>query len=284
MSWQSSGYRYGFGSHENDNDIKGEGNHSSFGDYGYDPRTARRYMLEPMIAKYPSLSPYVAYADNPIYYRDPDGLENIPALNWALKNMANKGIGNAGYRDSYLGGSENRWTYNLDEVPNITVCYESCFMAYLNSGEIVLSTLKNGFTNNNLAFKGRVYQTGGMNWFKSGDGSDRKFVTDISQGELGDIVFMGEDTPNGGHAVLLASSISIETAEIDGKKTEKATFYTLSTSSDTDDGNYGGREFIFIKQGDGTWKQKGGAGYTFKGFGQMTNVEATDEIRKKQMI
>jgi len=32
MSWQTSGYRYGFGSHENDNDVKGEGNHSSFGD------------------------------------------------------------------------------------------------------------------------------------------------------------------------------------------------------------------------------------------------------------
>ena len=35
-----------------DNDVKGTGNHSSFGDYGYDPRTARRYMLEPMISQY----------------------------------------------------------------------------------------------------------------------------------------------------------------------------------------------------------------------------------------
>ena len=73
MSWQSSGYRYGYNGMEMDNDIKGTGNHSSFGDYGYDPRTARRYMLEPMIAKYPSLSPYVAYADNPINFKDPDG-------------------------------------------------------------------------------------------------------------------------------------------------------------------------------------------------------------------
>ncbi len=32
MSWQSSGYRYGFGGHEMDNDVKGTGNHSSFGD------------------------------------------------------------------------------------------------------------------------------------------------------------------------------------------------------------------------------------------------------------
>jgi len=73
MSWQTSGYRYGFGGHENDNDVKGTGNHSSFGDYGYDPRVARRFMLEPMIAKYPSLSPYVAFADNPILFKDPSG-------------------------------------------------------------------------------------------------------------------------------------------------------------------------------------------------------------------
>ncbi len=75
MSWQSSGYRYGFGGHEMDNDVKGTGNHSSFGDYGYDNRTGRRWMIEPMISKYPSLSPYVAYADNPILYSDPSGLE-----------------------------------------------------------------------------------------------------------------------------------------------------------------------------------------------------------------
>ncbi len=75
MSWQSSGYRYGFGGHEMDNDVKGTGNHSSFGDYGYDVRTVRRYMLEPMISKYPSLSPYVAYADNPVLFKDPDGRE-----------------------------------------------------------------------------------------------------------------------------------------------------------------------------------------------------------------
>lgn len=77
MSWQTSGYRYGFGSHENDNDVKGEGNHSSFGDFGYDPRVGRRLMIEPMISQFPSLSPYVAYADNPVVFTDPDGLDWI---------------------------------------------------------------------------------------------------------------------------------------------------------------------------------------------------------------
>src|SRR5215204_5109147 len=35
-------YRYGFNGHEQDNEVKGEGNHYSFGDYGYDPRLGRR--------------------------------------------------------------------------------------------------------------------------------------------------------------------------------------------------------------------------------------------------
>jgi hypothetical protein len=58
-----------------DNDVKGTGNHSSFGDYGYDPRIVRRYMLEPMIDEFPSFSPYVAYGNNPIIFIDPDGRE-----------------------------------------------------------------------------------------------------------------------------------------------------------------------------------------------------------------
>lgn len=37
------GYRFGFNGWEKDDEIKGSGNHLSFGDYGYDPRTGRRW-------------------------------------------------------------------------------------------------------------------------------------------------------------------------------------------------------------------------------------------------
>lgn len=104
---------------------------------------------------------------------------------------------------------------------------------------------------------------------------------DISKGELRDIVFMGEVGDMQGNAVLLAGDITMGTTEIDGKSYETASFYTLSTSSDTDPWNYGGREFTFVKQSDGTWRQQGGAGYKFNGFGQMTNVNATDEQRQE---
>ncbi|MFT3886371.1 MAG: hypothetical protein QM724_13360 [Flavobacteriales bacterium] len=273
-------YRWGFQGQEKDNEVAGTANWYSFSGYGLDVRLGRRPAPDPLTAKYPHISPYAVFNNNPIFFIDSDGRENVPALLWAIKNMANKQIV-SNYSDPYFAGSDNRWTYKVGTVPDRTVCYESCFMAYMNSGESVLPTLRTGFTNKNNAFFGRSTTTGGMNWFKSGNGSDRQFVTDIGKGELGDIVFMGEPTDMQGHAVLLASGITMGTTETDGKSFETATFYTLSTSSETDAGSYGGREFTFLKQSDGSWKQQGGAGYTFNGFGQMKNVNATDEQRKE---
>jgi hypothetical protein len=273
-------YRYGFQSWEMDDEVKKSGDHIVFNDFGYDPRTGERWRPDPLQFKFPHISPYTAFNNNPIYWIDADGRENIPALIWAAKNMANKQIV-SNYSDPYFAGSDNRWTYKIGTVPDRTVCYESCFMAYMNSGESVLRTLRTGFTNKNNAFFGRSTKTGGMNWFKSGDGTDRQFENSIGKGELGDIVFMGESKDMEGHAVLLASGITMGTTKIDGKSIETATFYTLSTSSDTDQGSFGGREFTFLKQEDGSWRQQGGAGYLFRGFGQMKNVEVTDEQRKK---
>jgi hypothetical protein len=152
-------------------------------------------------------------------------------------------------------------------------------MAYLNSGDDALSTLQTGFTNKSNAFFGRSRDGHGMSWFKAGDGTDRQFVTDITKGELGDIVFMGEAADMAGHAVLLAGEITVGTTKIDGKDIETASFYTLSTSSDTDAGNYGGRTFNFQKGSKGNWIQQDGAGYKFRGFGQMKNINATEQQR-----
>ncbi|MCO6466732.1 MAG: RHS repeat protein [Bradyrhizobiaceae bacterium] len=278
----SEDYRYGYGRYEKDEEIAKHGNYLSFEDYGYDPLAARRWSPDREEKKFAWISCYAPFNGNPMYWTDKTGKENIPALLWAAENMANKNIV-SDYEDPYFGSKSNIWTYKLGTVPDRAVCYESCFMAYLNSGPKVLGTLKSGFTNRLNAFFGRSHNTGGMNWFKNGNGSDRKFETDMGKGELGDIVFMGEAAEMEGHSVLLASDISFDEVTIDGKQVQTATFYSLSTSSDTQEESYGGRTFTFIQQEDGSWKQQGGHEYTFRGFGQMKNIKTTDEQRQKAM-
>jgi len=68
-------YRFGFGGHEKDDEIKGSGNHISFNDYGYDPRTGRRFGNDPVFN--PSISPYAVFNNNPNFYVDPDGQSPI---------------------------------------------------------------------------------------------------------------------------------------------------------------------------------------------------------------
>lgn len=235
--------------------------------------------VDPLAGKYPSISPYAYANNNPIYYVDPDGRENIPALIWAARNMANKGV-SSNYSSAWFGPTDNRWTYKAGEVPSRSVCYESCFMAYMNSGESAMNTLKTGFTNKYNAFKGRSHDTGGMNWFKAGNGTDRSFVTDISKGELGDIVFMGEVGDMDGHAVLLASEITSGTGMWNGSEVETMSFNSLSTSSDSDSGSFGAKSFTFYKQEDGSWVTDHND-YKFRGFGQMNNVKATDAQRQE---
>ena len=242
-----------------------------------DPAIGRWGSVDPLAVKFPWISGYAAFNNNPILFVDPDGRQNIPALIWAVKNMAKKGIPFG----VWYGGSGG-WSYKPGIVPTETVCYESCWTSYMNGTNVpTLCNFKNtGFATKSGGFIGRSRAPGGMSWFKTGDGADRQFVTDITKGELGDTTFMGETGDMAGHAVLLASGITKGSIEVDGKTIETMTFYALSTSSDTDkDGGYGGRTFTFQKI-DGKWLLDGN-GYEFKGFGQMTNIDATDEQRKE---
>src|SRR5690554_6897122 len=76
MHWQvrSDGYRYGFQGQEMDDEVKGEGNHLSFGDYGYDTRLGRRWNIDPLISQFPEQSSYSTFFNSPIRYADPTGL------------------------------------------------------------------------------------------------------------------------------------------------------------------------------------------------------------------
>ena len=69
----SEDYRFGFGGHEKDDEVKGDGNHLSFGDYGYDTRLGRRWNVDPKAAEALGWSPYRAFFNNPVFFIDPDG-------------------------------------------------------------------------------------------------------------------------------------------------------------------------------------------------------------------
>jgi hypothetical protein len=83
----NSRYRYGFGGHEKDDEVKGSGNHYSFSDYGYDPRLGRRWQIDPLYKKYPAQSPYATFNGNPILYSDPTGESGEVSINKETKTI-----------------------------------------------------------------------------------------------------------------------------------------------------------------------------------------------------
>ncbi|MBA3680507.1 MAG: hypothetical protein H0W73_04995 [Bacteroidetes bacterium] len=62
---------------EKDDEIKGSGNSYDFGARIYDPRLGKWLSVDPMMAKYPDLSPYTFVANSPILLVDKDGRDFI---------------------------------------------------------------------------------------------------------------------------------------------------------------------------------------------------------------
>jgi hypothetical protein len=67
----SGGYRYGFNTQEKVDEIAGSGNHYTSEHWEMDPRTGRRWNLDPVPQI--AISDYAVNRNNPIYYNDPDG-------------------------------------------------------------------------------------------------------------------------------------------------------------------------------------------------------------------
>jgi RHS repeat-associated protein len=71
-------YRYGYNGMERDDEIRGDANSYTTEFRQYDPRIGRWLSLDPLMKRFPWMSPYVAFNNNPIYYVDPFGLEGDP--------------------------------------------------------------------------------------------------------------------------------------------------------------------------------------------------------------
>ncbi len=69
-------YRYGYNGMEKDLEHKTNGNAYTTEFRQYDPRLGRWMSLDPLMMKFPWMSPYVAFDNNPVFFVDPWGLES----------------------------------------------------------------------------------------------------------------------------------------------------------------------------------------------------------------
>ncbi len=66
-------YRYGFGGHEKDDEVKGDGNEYATEFRQYDPRLGRWMVTDPLASKGAGISPYAFCFNSPLLFIDPDG-------------------------------------------------------------------------------------------------------------------------------------------------------------------------------------------------------------------
>jgi RHS repeat-associated protein len=151
-NFSSPSYRYGFNGMEKDDEWQGQGNSYDFGARMYDPRLGRWLAVDPLMKKYPSLSPYSFVANTPLIAIDPDG-EKIfivggrqyrRTVKKLLKSLAkqssygrllvtqaiesesviaissnpDEGIGLRSSMTDENGDTKTRFTFNLDEAGN----------------------------------------------------------------------------------------------------------------------------------------------------------------------
>ncbi|ATL49380.1 hypothetical protein COR50_20580 [Chitinophaga caeni] len=87
--FNGGGYRFGFQTQEKVNEVAGIGNHYTATFWEYDPRTARRWNLDPKGIV--SISDYAAFKDNPIIYTDPLGDFNTKFGAWLYQKTHSTG-------------------------------------------------------------------------------------------------------------------------------------------------------------------------------------------------
>jgi len=123
----SAGYRFGFNGHEKDDEIAGKGNHLSWGDYGSDTRTGRRWQIDPEWQKLSGQSPYTVNNNSPVSFADPDG-------NWAIfihYKFTRNALGSAGipiekarmiahyasvYADHPMGTKDEKRAFTINSI------------------------------------------------------------------------------------------------------------------------------------------------------------------------
>jgi len=84
---EDNSYKYGFNGKEKDDELKGGGNSYDFGARMLDVRIGRFLSCDAKAGKFPSISPFVAYVNNPICFVDVDGNEPNVAQATTIENF-----------------------------------------------------------------------------------------------------------------------------------------------------------------------------------------------------
>ncbi len=121
-SYSSMEYRFGFNGKELDEEVAGEGNSYDYGARMYSARLGRFLSVDPLAADYPSLSPYVFVANNPINAIDLDGrkilfINGHYQDNWVGRNIVMADKGGAAYWGGGMASSAQKF---FKDYSNIT--------------------------------------------------------------------------------------------------------------------------------------------------------------------
>jgi RHS repeat-associated protein len=203
------------------------------------------------VFNYVNMHMYHYAGNNPIKYTDPNGRENKKALDWMKKNLTGIPEGYWYFPPGDKNGKTHPFVY--DQIPDQLHCYQAVYCAYVNAGK--------------LFSKMPPSRNDAIAWFKNGGvipgtAITKSFVTDITKGEMGDIVFMGESGNMEGHAVLLVGIQLLNSNTI-----ELTTYGAYSPS-----GDIGPEIMTFEKNSRGEWMNTshGDYNYVFRGYGQFS--------------
>jgi len=205
------------------------------------------------VYNYVNLHVYHYAANNPIRYVDPDGNENKPALEWMKKHLTGIRFGQ-GYKINLSDTNPERIFFKLgtEKLPSKILCNESVYAAYRNTGTEGLSYSR---------YEMHTWFKGGGQTTVNGVKVNKSLVLDITKGQQGDLVFMGEFGEMLGHVVLL------DNIEIIDKNTVKLNTYGANSRND---GKVGPDEMIFKKNEQGKWINEERNNYQFRGYGQYS--------------
>ncbi len=132
-------FRFGYNGMEADDEMKDEGNSYTTEFRQLDTRLGKWLSLDPLITKYPNMSPYCTFNNNPIYFSDPTGLEGEPnegdtkveGENQMVYTGAGEGLGWKNSKDVvnfqssdgksiFVRGGESN-SYNYQKINNIVI-------------------------------------------------------------------------------------------------------------------------------------------------------------------